>query len=229
MMDLGMSRLRAAPVPQVREMSIQRALEWAFRDECARVEFDELGETSGGLRGGVDGIWLMMQRGQLGCKIDGGGWSEPASDAELIASAVTNLPIGYGGREMAIRIADLARAGLEPDWMRGERPKFLPRDVHQNPSGWRAATSEAHHLGCEGWPPVERKGRNGKVRVEPVLYCPVCVMPTPGQIARARRVYLDWWGALLWLRTELVSLNILSRVRITDAMPSMTPWREQGA
>lgn len=55
-----------------RPMSIQRALEWAFRDECARVEFDEMGETAGSLRGGVDGIWLMMQRGRLGCQTDDG-------------------------------------------------------------------------------------------------------------------------------------------------------------
>jgi hypothetical protein len=229
MMDLGMSRLCAAPVPQVREMSIQRALEWAFRDECARVEFDELGETSGSLRSGVDGIWLMMQRGQLGCKIDGGGWSDPASDAELIASAVTNLPIGYGGREMAVRIAHLARAGSEPDWMPGERPKFLPVEYHMNQFGWSSATSEAQHLGSEGWPVTERRGRKGRTVKEPVLYCRVYVSPSPDQIARARRAYLDWWGALLWLRTELVSLNILSRVKITDVMPPRAPWRQQGA
>ena len=39
-----------------RDMSIKRALEWAFGDECARIEHDEVAESSGGVRPGVDMI-----------------------------------------------------------------------------------------------------------------------------------------------------------------------------
>lgn len=221
--------LKAMPVfparPRRRAMSIQRALEWAFGTEHARLEFDEMGETSGNLRGGVDGIWIMMQRGQLGCQIDGGGFSYPADDAEIIASAVAGLPEGWGGRRMAVLIAEHARAGITPDWMRDARPRYLPVETRTNRHGTFAATEDARHLGVEGWPPQEHRGRKGRVVRRPVLYCPVYVTPTAREIAAARRRYLDWWGALLWIGAELRGLGILGRIEITDAMPPMTPWR----
>ena len=61
----------------VREMSIERALRWAFAEEFAQVEFDELGETAHGNRKGVDGIAVMIERGAIGCSIDGDDRSEP--------------------------------------------------------------------------------------------------------------------------------------------------------
>lgn len=207
-----------------RSMSVQRALEWAFRDECARLEFDEIAESSGGVRVGVDTIWLLMQRGQLGCKIDGGGHSDPASDADVIASIVAHLPIEHGGREMAVLIAELARGGMVPDCMRDEVPRYHPEAVSQNQYGWTAKTEDSAHLGSRGWQPVERKGRKGRVMKEPVLYCPVYVSPTASQIARARRRYLQWWGALLWLRSELSRY-----MDITTAMPPLSPWRAPDA
>lgn len=213
--------------PATRTMSIRQALEWAFSTEHARVEFNEMGETSGAARMRVDGIWLMMQRGQLGCKIDGGGTSDPAWDAEVIASAVTNLPEGWGGRAMATQIAALARAGMVPDWMQDVRPKFLPSEVDQNQHGWTAKTAEAQHLGSRGWPVQERRGRKGRVVKEPVLYCPVFLCPTQAEIARARRRYLDWYGALLWLHGDLKAMGILSTVVLTDEFPPMTPWRTE--
>lgn len=222
---LGVKGEPVSPRRQRRSMSVQRALEWAFGIEHARLEFDELGETSGNLRGGVDGIWIMMQRGQLGCVIDGGGTSYPADDAEIIASAVSSLPVEWGGRQMAVFIAQSARAGIAPDWMRDARPKYLPMDVRTNRHGTFAATEDARHLGPEGWPAQERKGRKGRVVKSPVLYCPVYIAPTARQIASARRRYLDWWGALLWLGAELRGLDILTGIEITQAMPPMTPWR----
>jgi hypothetical protein len=213
------------PASSRREMPIQRALEWAFGTEHARLEFDEYGETSGALRGGVDGIWIMIQRGRLGCEVDGGGWSTPADDAEIIASAVSNLPEAYGGRKMAAEVASLARAGIAPDWMRGVKPRYVPIDVRTNRHGDFAATADARHLGGEGWPAQERVGRKGRIRRDAVLYCPVRLAPTAAQISAARRHYLDWFGALLWLGAELRTLGILNRIVITDAMPPMEPWR----
>ena len=208
-----------------REMSIEQALRWAFGTEHARVEFNEMGETSGAARMGVDGIWLMMQRGQLGCEIDGGGTSDPAWDAEVIASAVTNLPESWGGRSMATQIATLARAGMAPDWMPDARPRFSPSEVDQNQHGWTAKTAEAQHLGSRGWPVQERRGRKGRVVKEPVLFCPVFVGPTQAEIARARRRYLDWIGALYWLHGDLKATGILSTIRLTDEFPKLAPWR----
>lgn len=206
-------------------MSIRAAIGWAFSVEKVRLEFYELGDTSGAARMGVDGIWLMIQRGQLGCQIDSGGSSDPAWDAEVIASAVTNLPERWGGRAMATQIAALARAGMVPDWMGDARPRFNPSEVDQNQHGWTAKTAEAQHLGSRGWPVQERRGRKGRVVKEPVLYCPVFLCPTQAEIARARRRYLDWYGALLWLHGDLKATGILSTVALADEFPPMTPWR----
>ncbi|CAM3092718.1 hypothetical protein PANO111632_02700 [Paracoccus nototheniae] len=218
------------PVPRkmpVREMPIQRALEWAFRDECARLQFDEMGETSGAARMNVDSVWLMMQRGHVGCQVDGGGSSDPAWDAEIIASAVATIPAEHGGREMAVLVAELARAGGAPDYMKDASLGYHPGDVTQNRYGWTAKTEDSARLGSRGWPASERKGRKGRIMKEPVLYCPVYVFPTAMQISRARRQYLAWYGALLWLRAELVGLGILSRVVLTGAMPPLHPWRTE--
>lgn len=215
--------------PAKRQMGIERALHWAFGREFARVEFDELSETSGNARGGVDGIWLMMQRGALGCEVDGGGQSEPAWDAEVIASTVSNLPVSHGGKGMAAQVASLARSGSAPDWMPDARPRFRPMRIVENQHGWTAATIDTATLGAEGWQPVKRIGRKGRTVVEPVLGCPVYLTPTAAQIAAARRGYLDWWGALLWIGGELRTLGILSEIEITSAMPPMTPWRNTTA
>lgn len=203
-----------------RTMSIRRALEWAFRDECARLEFDEIAESSGSVRVGVDAIWLLMQRGRLGCQIDGGGFSEPASDAQVIASIVAQMPPENGGRPMAIRVAELARASRVPDFMGDAQPRYHPDDVSQNQYGWTAKTDDSARLGSRGWQPIEKRGRKGRLRMEPVLFCPVHVSPTAAQIARARREYLEWWGALLWLRSELGRF-----MDLTSAMPPLSPWR----
>lgn len=195
-----------------REMSIRAALEWAFGSEHAQVDFDDLRQD--GERPGVSTIWVMMQRGQLGCKIDGGGRSRSADDAETIAIAVANLPAALGGRGMAAEVAQLARAGLTPDCMPAARPRCVPR-------GWRA-TKHGDYAKTElvGTEITTYRGR----KIEhAVLACPVTYVPTSAQIGAARRHYLDWYGALLHLRSDLVGR--LDRITLTHAMPPLTPWR----
>lgn len=105
---------RAEPVaPARREMSIERALVWAFQTECASVDFAEEAAPDS-YRRTVSSAWLVAQRGAIGCRIDGGGHSLPADDAEMIASAVAALPPEHGGRGMAVKIATLARAACGP-------------------------------------------------------------------------------------------------------------------
>lgn len=43
--------------------------------------------------------------------------------------------------------------------------------------------------------------------------------------AAERRRYLDWFGALWWIGSELRGLNIMETITLTEAMPEMTPWR----
>lgn len=59
-----------------------------------------------------------MQRAVLGCKVDGGrhkrdSYTHP--DAEVIAATVAGLPDSLGGIRMALRVTELARAGLDAE------------------------------------------------------------------------------------------------------------------
>lgn len=195
-----------------RAMSIRAALEWAFGVEHARLDFDDLAPQ--GARPGVSTIWVMMQRGQLGCQIDGGGSSRAADDAETIAIALANLPVALGGKPRAAEIATLARAGLAPDWMPDASPRCVPREWRNTKHGIFAKTEVVR---------VETVLYRGRKTDHDVLACPVTFVPTGQQIAMARRRYLDWYGALLHLRADLG--RALTRIRLTDAMPPLTPWR----
>ena len=48
------------------------------------------------------------------------------ADAEVIAATVAGMPDSLGGKRMAISIAELARAGITPDWMPGIVPRCVP-------------------------------------------------------------------------------------------------------
>ena len=218
------SPIRAATATSKRRMSIRAALAWAFGREHARVEFDELSETSGAARMAVDPIWLMMQRGALGCKIDGGGSSDPHWDAEVIASAVANLPLEWGGRSMAATIANLARSGRAPDWMPHARSLIVPVEMTCNRYGWTGKTEDSrYHPG--GWQPQVRRGRKVRIGHEPVLFCPVRVVNTASQIAAARRRYLDWIGALYCIHADLRATGILATIELDEEFPPLAPWR----
>lgn len=195
-------------------LSIIQALEWAFAVEMAHLDFDDSGEEAHG--GGWDTIAVLMERGVLGCKVDGGGRSRPSSDAEVIVEALSQLPIACGGQAMAVQIAGYARAGGRPDWMQGAVPKVVPQAwAHGNQHGRDAATQ---FLRFEA---VQERGR--KVEHE-VRCCPVTWAPSAVTIASARRHYLQWWSALLHLRADLVSGRRLERVTLTKAMPPLKPW-----
>lgn len=206
-------------------ISILDLLEWAFRRECAQLDFDRHGLGAVGW-GYVSSTAAIIQHEQLGCRVDGGGRSDPHPDADVVASAVSVLPESVGGRGMAIRIAELARAGAVPDCMLGAAPRIVPVDTHTNQFGFMAKTEDAARLGCEGWPSQPRRNRKGVIVHDPVKFCPVMIRPSVSQIARVRRDYLDWWGALLELREGFRVYGGLSAYHVTDQMPPMTPWKK---
>lgn len=197
-------------VPVKREMSIRGALEWAFSTELVSIDFDEIHDGPGG----VDTIWRLMQRGRLGCKVDGGGRMMRHDDAEVIASFVGSLGPEFGGRGMAVRIAQLARCCEVPEWMPGAVPRCVPVEVVQNPHGTFSRTVVV------GQAEVVRRGRKKKVDV---LACPVEFRPRAVTIATMRRAYTEWWCALLELRVHLSHAG-LRTVTITQQMPPRTPW-----
>lgn len=205
-----------------RRMGIQQALEWAFGKECARLDLETL-DPENVYRPAVGSEWLIWQRHMLGATVDegGGSWggSAPHHDAEVIAAFVANLAPGNGGRGMAIRVAELARAGVTPDWMPEARTRCVPVAWRNSKHGPFARTEVVET--------IETLHRGRRTRRD-VVCCPVTYTPTGSQIAAARRGYLDWWGALLALSSDLRGCGLLGRVEVTDVMPPMTPWRRQG-
>jgi hypothetical protein len=200
-----------------RAMGVQQALEWAFRVEKAQLELPlPQGVTEEGFGFGLE--YVLLQRAALGCQVDGGqhkigGYTH--EDAEVIAATVAGMPDNLGGKRMAIRVAELARAGLTPDWMPGAIPRCVPVEVKRNRHGERATTIVVG---------AERILSRGKWRTVEVLACPVTYSPYPEQIEAARRAYTDWLNALRWTRDGLITGQMLRQVTVTKALPKVRPW-----
>jgi hypothetical protein len=199
---------------------VQAALEWAFRVERAQLELPvpkNISEEGFGF--GLE--YVLLQRGALGCKVDGGQHkmgSYTHADAEVIAATVAGMPDSLGGIRMAISVAEMARAGITPNWMPGAVPTCVPADIKRNRHGDRAVSVV---VGTERVM-VSKKWRTIEVRA-----CPVTWRPHPEQIASARRGYEDWWQALDWVRDGLVARRMLREVDVTVAMPKKWPWINQ--
>jgi len=202
-----------------RSMSVQQALEWAFRIEKAQLELPlPQGVTEEGFGFGLE--YVLLQRAALGCQIDGGQFKVGGythEDAEVIAATVAGMPDSLGGKRMAIRVAELARAGLTPDWMPGAVPRCVPVEMKRNQHGERATTIVVG---------TERILTRGKWRTVEILACPVTFSPHPEQIEAARRAYDDWRLALAWVQEGLLSSGMLRDVQITAVMPKGRPWKK---
>jgi hypothetical protein len=193
-------------------------LEWAFRTECALLELSEPPDPERGEGFGFGLEYVLMQRAALGCQIDGGRYKMgdyTHEDAEVIAATVAGMPDDLGGKRMAIRVAELARAGLTPDWMPGAVPRCVPVDMKRNRYGDRAVTEVVG---------TERVLSRGKWRTVEVRACPVTYAPHPEQIEAARRAYEDWWKALEWIRDGLKVGGMLRDIEVVEGMPKAKPW-----
>jgi len=200
-----------------RALGVQAVLEWAFRVEKAQLELPPPTDTSEEASGfGLE--YVLIQRARLGCQVDGGRYKNGSythEDAEVIAATVAGLPDALGGKRMAIRVAELARAGLTPDWMPGAVPRCVPVETRRNQHGERARTEVVG---------VEQVEYRGRWRTVEVLACPVMWRPHLEQIAGARRAYEDWWRALDWVRDGLKDGGMLRELVVTAAMPKFRPW-----
>ena len=208
---------RAGGTKVKRALGVQAILEWAFRVEKAQLELPQRRDIDEeGFGFGME--YVLLQRARLGCKVDGGGHKSESythADAEVIAATVAGMPASLGGIRMSIRVAELARAGLTPDWMPGAVPRCVPVETKQNQHGERAMTIVVG---------TERVKTRGKWRTIEVLACPVTWRPHPEQIASARRGYEDWWRALDWVWDGLIVGGMLREVKVTAAMPKVKPW-----
>ena len=150
--------------------------------------------------------------------MDSGGHKSEAyvhEDAEIVAATLAGMPESLGGKRMAIYVAELARAGMTPDWMPGAISRCVPLQTKNNQHGDRATTIVVG---------TERVKTRGKWRTVELLACPVKWRPHPEKIASARRGYEDWWQALDWLRDGLIAGGMLREVEVTAAMPRVRPW-----
>ena len=200
-----------------RALGVQAALEWAFRVEHAQLELPPPKDaTEEGFGFGLE--YVLLQRAALGCKVDGGQHkmgSYTHADAEVIAATVAGMPDSLGGIRMGISVAELARAGMTPDWMPGAVPRCVPVDMKRNRHGDRGVSVVVG---------TERILVHGKSRIVEVRACPVTFSPAPQQIEAARRGYADWWQALDWVRDGLVAGQMLREMEVTAAMPKVMPW-----
>ena len=125
-----------------RALGVQAVLEWAFRVEKAQLELPPPKDVSEeGFGFGLE--YVLLQRAALGCKVDGGQHkmgSYTHADAEVVAATVAGIPDSLGGIRMAINVAEMARAGMTPDWMPGVVPRCVPMETKSNQHGERATT-----------------------------------------------------------------------------------------
>jgi hypothetical protein len=200
-----------------RALGVQALLEWAFQVEQAQLELPPPKDaTEEGYSFGFE--FILLQRAALGCKVDGGQHkmsSYTHADAEVIAATVAGMPDSLGGIRMAISVAEMARAGITPDWMPSVVPRCVPVDMKRNRHGDRAVSVVVG---------TERVLVSGKWRTIEVRACPVTWRPHPEQITSARRGYEDWWQALDWVRDGLLMCRMLREVEVTEVMPKMKPW-----
>lgn len=209
---------RPAKTREPRAMSVQRMLEWAFRDECASLELPERDAPED--RGTGFGMeYVLLQRARLGGSIDcsAGAKSDPHEDAEAVAAITSNLPDIVGGRRMAIRVSEIARAGTTPDWMPGATPRYEAKEWHQNTHGRWAGTESLGEY---------REVVRGKRKTTDIRWCPVVLRPDPAVIARVRADYVDWWFALSEIRRNIAASGMLRQHSITNVMPPMAPWEK---
>lgn len=199
-----------------RLISIKGLLEWAFADECASVDFEDTGTLARGFAH-IGNAGRMAERGALGCRIDGGGQSYPDADADLVASAVATLDDFFGGRRMAVLVAELARARQVPDLLTRAVPRCVPVGMRQNQHGARAIEQSIGTV-------IDVSGRKAK-RVD-VRICPVRYTVTAADIQRARSNYLQWRLALSELRQTFVIANNLSRWQVSEQLPALAPWKK---
>ena len=199
-------------------ISVRGLLEWAFGVEFASLEYDWLDEFTGGYpsKSIVAVIGEQLALGDepgVGVRVDTSiGRSLPHDDAEIVA-AVLRMAVPWS---QAVRVAEFSAAFSLPKWDLGAQ-RIEPREwSRENQSGARGKTEVCR---------VVKYRSRGRIRERKDFWVPCRWVPTASQIAKARREYLDWWGALLAVQAGLNGVE-LQRFEMTSQLPPMQPWRK---
>lgn len=199
-------------------ISVRSLLEWAFAVECATLDYDEVGAALDMGLPASGAEYRIAEQLKLGFKPGEGvrpdisfGYSSPHDDAELVATILRNS-VQF---DLAVRVAELARACVVPKWDLGQQ-------VLQ-PRSWGRRNQRGVYGKTEVVRTIEYVVR-GRKRKRDDHWVPCVWVPSASQIAAARRGYLDWRGALLSVAAGLRGVD-LDRFVVSDVMPPMTPWK----
>jgi len=72
---------------------------------------------------------------------------------------------------------------------------------------------------------IETRDRRGRKTKREVRWTPITFRPTAQQIDSARRNYIEWIDALIWIRSSLRVTGVLDRITLTDDLPPRRPWK----
>ncbi len=108
-----------------------------------------------------------------------------------------------------IRVAELARAGLTPDWRPGAAPRCVTVEMECSKHGDRA---DSVVVG------TERAFITGIWRSVEVRACLVTSKPDPLQSKAARQAYDQWWSALGCIRDGLTAGDMMRKIEATSVM-----------
>ncbi|MEQ8292499.1 MAG: hypothetical protein RIA08_09855 [Roseovarius sp.] len=201
-------------------ISVRGLLEWAFGVEFASLEYDEVSAALYGRSfAGIGAEYRIMQQLALGkgrgegVRVDTSfGTSHPHDDAEMVATVLRHT-VRWS---LAVQVAELSRSGRLPDWGAGARPRCEPAEWRRCKHGLYASTDRG-----DRWTFVSA----GRVKRVEGRICPIVYRDTARELAARRRAYLDWWGALLSVKSGLNAVD-LRRFEVTEAMPPMEPWKK---
>lgn len=210
-----------------RIFTVEYALQWAFINECARLELPDRRAPEDRYPS-VGTEYRLLERMRLGnVRIDTSpGRSSPHFDAEQIADAVSQMPKDLGGVGMAIFVQDMARSGRRPDWMPGAVPRIEPVAWQRNNQYGRAAKTEILRVYYREKKvphpknPARFVTRRVKVTEE---YCPCVWSPSIQEIDSARQTYARWIDALEWVSDSLRELTF-DDIILLDGLPDPAPW-----
>lgn len=200
---------RGPTARRLRRMGVREVLEWAFAEERAALDFDDV---AFGIVAS-DSCARLAHIGDLGgVRIDTSpGRSLPAGGAVDVVNAVAAvLP-----RRDALIVQEHAARGSAPDRFISEKVECTPVRWVCNRHGWRAAVTK---LPTWSW-----VWRRGKRRREYHTVCEVTYSISPADIARARRAYQSWRLALMSLGPHLRALHLLG-IEVTHELPPCAPW-----